>query len=298
MASRAELYEEGIGARQIDRSVERGDLLRVRKGWIALPGAPADVLRAVRIGGRLSCLSVLRPQKIWCANDRRLHVRVPADGRSVSSPHDRSVPLGRPERYGIALHRSRRAHGLTAPIGAVDPFEWALLHSVECQSRVDAIVTLDSPVNRGRISLPELHLLLGELPKTLRAYLDFVDPSSQSGLETKARLGLRALGISYRSQVAIDGVGIVDLVIGDRLVLEVDGEEWHSGAEAYAVDRERDLRLVELGYSVIRLTYDQVMDEWDRIIAAIRALVGRGEHRWKTRHHRAGLGLLPGFLQE
>ncbi len=117
-------------------------------------------------------------------------------------------------------------------------------------------------------------------------------------METKARLGLRALGISYRSQVAIDGVGKVDLLIGDRLVLEVDGEEWHSGAEAYAVDRERDLRLVELGYSVIRLTYDQVMDEWDRVIAAIRALVGRDEHRWKTRHHRAGLGPLPGFLQE
>lgn len=100
------------------------------------------------------------------------------------------------------------------------------------------------------------------MPKRYRDYLQFVDPSAQSGLEPKARLGLRALGISYRSQVEIDGVGDVDLLIGDRL------------------------------------TYDQVMDEWDRVIAVIRALVGRGEHRWATQHHRAGLAQSPGFLQE
>ncbi len=198
--------------------------------------------------------------------------------------------MGRPERFGIVLHRSRTANGLVDPGRAVDSFEWALLHSLECQTRVDAIVTLDSAVNKGRISLSELHLLVGDLPKKTRAYVDLVDPRAQSGLETKARLGLRALGIPFRSQAEIPGVGCVDLLVGERLVLEMDGEEWHSGPEAYAVDRERDLTLVELGYTVIRLTYDQVMDEWPRVIAVIRARVARREHRWSARHRRAGLG--------
>jgi very-short-patch-repair endonuclease len=48
--------------------------------------------------------------------------------------------------------------------------------------------------------------------------------------------------------------------------------------------------LVERGYSVIRLSYDQVMGEWLRVIAVIRSKVARREHRWSARHRRAGFG--------
>ncbi|RFA16047.1 hypothetical protein B7R22_04740 [Subtercola boreus] len=115
------------------------------------------------------------------------------------------------------------------------------------------------------------------------------DGSAQSGLESKARLRLYALGIPHRSQVYFGGVGKVDLVIGDRIVLELDGREWHSTPAAFAEDRRRDLILTERGRHVIRLTYAQVMFEWPRIEGLLRELVARREHRWGARHRRAGL---------
>ncbi|WP_291044028.1 DUF559 domain-containing protein [Herbiconiux sp.] len=214
---------------------------------------------------------MLRRERVWCLNDSRLHVRVDPSAHNLSSPHDRRVPLGRPERFGIALHRSHRAD-LPEPEGPVDPFPWALLHS-------------------GRISRTELEFLTAHLPAKYRALLDLTDPGAASGLETKARLGLHRYNIPYRSQVQIPGAGRVDILIGDRLVLEVDGREWHSGAAAYGRDRARDLALIECGCLVLRLSYDQVMGEWPRVIAVIRRLVGRQEHRWSPRHVKEGLAV-------
>ncbi|WP_175494285.1 endonuclease domain-containing protein [Herbiconiux ginsengi] len=247
-------------------------------------------MAALRIGGRLSCLSVLKSHDLWCATDSRLHVRVPARPRNLSSPLDRRVPLGRPERFGVVVHRSRPAPFLEEPDGPIDSFAWALLHSIECQSQNDAIVTLDSALHSQRVSRTELEFLCAGLPKTYRAYLELTDANAASGLETKARLGLRGYNISSLSQVKIRGVGNVDLLVGDRLVVETDGREWHTKPAAYLEDRRRDLALTELGYIVLRLSYSQVMEEWDRVLGVIRGIVARGEHRWAARHRRAGLG--------
>lgn len=289
VASTIRLQTRGVAPVDITRAIRAGAVERLRTGWVALPGAPEEVVSAVRVGGRLSCLSVLRHEKLWCVPDKRLHVRVAATARGLSAPHSRSVPLGDPNRWGVALHRSRRAAFLDEPVGPVDTIEWALLHAVVCQTPIDAVVTLDSAVNKGRASVDELGFLLAELPRSYRRYLDLVDPTAQSGLETKARLGLRRFNIPYKSQVKILGVGRVDLLVGDRLVVELDGREFHSSDEAYEKDRQRDLALLERGYLVIRLTYDQVMLEWDRAVALIRRLVAWNEHRWALRHRRGGM---------
>jgi very-short-patch-repair endonuclease len=100
---------------------------------------------------------------------------------------------------------------------------------------------------------------------------------------------LRRLNIRDRPQARIDGVGRVDLLIGDRLVLELDGRGWHSSEEAFEEDRRRDLALLERGYLVIRVSYNQVMTQWDWIERVIRQLVALNEHRWAARHRRIGL---------
>jgi very-short-patch-repair endonuclease len=290
VASNDYLRQRGCTSLLLNNAVTRGAILRLRRGWVALPDAPPDVTRAVRVGGLLSCLSVLKRENLWCARDSRLHIRVPAQAQNLSSPHDRRIPLGRPERFGIALHRSHRA-ALPEPEGPVDSFAWALLHSITCQSRADAVVTLDSALHSRRVTRTELEFLTEHLPAKFRALLALTDPNAASGLESKARLGLHSFNIPYRSQVQIPGVGHVDLLIGDRLVVETDGREWHSSPAAYATDRSRDLALVEQGYAVLRLSYDQVMGEWPRVIAVIRALVARQEHRWSARHVKEGLAV-------
>jgi very-short-patch-repair endonuclease len=293
VASNQHLAAQGISTAELNNAVARGSVVRLRRGWVAVPEAPAVLVRAVRVGGTISCLSVLKDEGLWCATDRRLHLRVPARSKHLGSPHDRSVPLARPERFGLVVHRSHRAADLPEPDGPIDSFEWALLHAVTCQPKTDAIVTLDSALKQGRITPTGLEFLCALLPAKYRAYLALTDPKAASGLETKARLGLRRYNIPYRTQVEFAGVGFVDLLVGDRLVIETDGREWHTKPEAYAEDRRRDLALVERGFAVLRLSYDQVMGEWDRVIGVIRALIARNEHRWSTRHLRAGLGLGP-----
>ena len=82
----------------------------------------------------------------------------------------------------------------------------------------------------------------------------------------------------------IAGVGRVDFLIGDRLVLEADGYEWHGERVAFERDRKRDRELVRRGYIVIRATYSQVMDELDAIVLAVLDVLRRRDHRWRAVH--------------
>ncbi len=149
-----------------------------------------------------------------------------------------------------------------------------------CQGRDDAVGSLDSALNGGLIRLSGLREALSPLPLSYRRLLDLVDGRADSGVETKARLGLRAVNIACRTQVAIPGVGSVDLLVGERLVIELDGEEWHAGSEAFAEDRRRDLLLAALGYRVLRLTYQQVMYQWPSVLATVGGLIAAREHHW------------------
>lgn len=267
VASRRRLLAQGVRARDLARAVEHGLIRRIRRGWYASPDAPAEVVTAVRIGGRLSCVSALRIQGAWTLPCPETHVRV-ARGVAVRR-------LGR-ER----LHYDD-AGGMTGEFPLDDPLT-ALRLAIECCEAIEAIVVLDSCLNRGMIRASDLDALCST-PRG-RALRARIDGRAESGLETIARLRLRARGVRVRTQVAIAGVGRVDLVIGDRLVLEVDGERWHGDFER---DRDRDRALVVRGYLVIRASYRQVMDEWDRIEAEILTLVRRRAHRWRASELRA-----------
>lgn len=101
---------------------------------------------------------------------------------------------------------------------------------------------------------------------------------AESGTETLVRLKLRAGGIRVRPQMVIGGVGRVDLLIGARLVIEVDSREHHTSADAYESDRARDRKLTAMGYLVVRLSYRQVLHEWAEIEPDLLALIRRDAH--------------------
>lgn len=149
-------------------------------------------------------------------------------------------------------------------------------------------MAINSALNQGLIGRDELAAIQRLVAAKYWPYFDFIDARCESGLETKCLLRLRALGIKCRTQVYIGGVGRVDVLVGDRLVVETDGIAYHSGDDVKR-DRRRDLALHRLGYIVLRVDYGQVMNEWDMVEAVIRAYVSRDEHRWSARHIRAGL---------
>ncbi|MBF4633196.1 DUF559 domain-containing protein [Agreia pratensis] len=283
IAHSSTLRAAGASDSMVALAVARGDVARIRNGWVAIESAPRELVNAVAVGGRLSCISVLRMHGIWCADDRYSHISTSRRPGRLRSPI--GGPLGNPARWGLKVHVIAGRHD---PSRLVDTIDEALLHLFSCHARDDVIASLDSALNLGLTTRSRL----AELPltDTYRAYLELLDPAAQSGLETKARLGFRRRGIGCRSQVHIAGVGFVDLLIGDRLVIECDGINWHSSARAHDEDCRRDLELHRLGYIVIRVTYRQVMFDWANIDEVVRGYVSRREHRWSARHRRAGLG--------
>ena len=70
----------------------------------------------------------------------------------------------------------------------------------------------------------------------------------------------------------------VDFLIGRRLVIEVDGAEYHIDPVRFEADRTRDAELTTIGYIVLRFSYNQVIYRWHEVESAILASVTRGDH--------------------
>jgi very-short-patch-repair endonuclease len=276
-ASHRTLARLGFTRAQVSSAVARGDLLRVRDGWFAALNADADVIRAVRVGGTLTGASVARMLKLWTIDDDRLHVRVPRTASRLAAPGDRARPLDA-ARHRVCVHYS----GAPGTDGCRDLPARALIEMFRCGTPRAALVALDSALNKGIIDLDTLGAMRAEIPHEKVWTFDQADAGAQSGLETLVRLLLKSRRVRLQTQKQIEPAGRVDILVGERLVLELDGEEFHTGA-AFDEDRRRDFALTLQGYLVVRLSYRMIMFDWDRVADGILALVRRGEHLWRGR---------------
>ena len=96
--TRAELRMQGMTSREITDAVARGELIRARRNVYLSPTAPAAVVRAARVGGRLTCLSLLALLGVFVRSNRALHVHIePGSGR-LRHPEHRHKRLRRPRK--------------------------------------------------------------------------------------------------------------------------------------------------------------------------------------------------------
>lgn len=268
---RAELTLLGLRRHEIASSVATGHLVRARRDHY-LPGdTDVAIIRAVRVGGRLTCLSLLALLGVFVQTNALLHVHMQRSASRMRSPHDRTQRLGNPLSRGVRLHwlPLGAEPGQSATVSVVD----ALVHSVLCQSPRAAVASLDSALHRAVVTVAELDEVFRRLPRRFAFLRPLVDGRAESGPETLMRLMLRALGCSVDVQVPIHGVGRVDLVVDGWLVIECDSEEFHSGWQAQARDRRRDLLLAARGYTPIRPTARMIMSDPEIVLAAVRGLL-------------------------
>ncbi len=121
--------------------------------------------------------------------------------------------------------------------------------AARCLDAEGLVVVVDSALNGERATPHEVERAVAPAPQAVRRLLDRCDAEAQSGTETMVRLRLRARNITVTTQHRVPGVGRVDLLVGERLVIEVDSHAHHTGVERYEADRARDRRLVQLGTS-------------------------------------------------
>ena len=112
----------------------------------------------------------------------------------------------------------------------------------------------------------------------MRWLVAFARADADSGLESLIRLRLHRIGIAVRTQVPVSGVGEVDIVIGDFLIVEADGRENHAREKERSKDLRRDAAAAAAGYTTLRFTYELIVDEWPLVEAAIRGAVARRAH--------------------
>lgn len=250
------LAANGFGRSKVAAAERSGLLQRAGRGYYRLEGAPAELVAAASLGTSLTCVSAADVQGWWVLNrPDGLHLR--AD-KSVHGP-------------GIHLHRGRRsAARLVCSPSAV------VLDAFRCLQPLEALVIAESAVACNAVSKAVLVSAFGR-PQDwrVRALLEGISRKTASPLEVCARYHLCSAGFSVRSEVMVDGVGRVDFLVGERLIVELDGYEFHSGRTEYRNDRARWNRATALGFITLRITAEMILRNPEEFIRLVRAALSR-----------------------
>ena len=265
IARTADFAAAGVSRHALAVAVRDGVVLRVREGVFVPTDAPPEVRTAAAHGGVLGCISRLRIAGLWLLDDDEgsVHVVVPRNGHRHRHHGECTCVV---HWSGVSVRGDR-----TSLVDALGCF-------LACRGEEPFFVALESALRRRLINRTDLARLRDLVPLKWRWLVDFARWDADSGLESLLRLRLRALGIPLASQVVIPGVGRVDFVLGDRLILEVDGRLNHEGESMRHKDLVRDAVAAALGLDTLRFDYAMVVHEWPLVEAAILARIDRGLH--------------------
>lgn len=274
--TRADLLRDGMTGRQITAAVRAGLLRRVRRDRYAVAHTDDDVIEAVRVGGRLSCLSLLQAIGVFVHSCDALHIQVPHGTSRLRTPATPTTRL----HWHVPTDDEPSLHAGSLTV--------AVRESVRCQEPRAAIATLDSVLHHRLLTLEQLTVIFATLPARYRAILRLVDPSAESGPETYMRLILRALGLRFQAQVYIPGVGRVDFLVEGWLIIECDSRQFHEGWGKQVDDRNRDLSAAGLGYVTLRPLAGAIMDDAEEVRRSVAAAVeALGARLGRTTRKRA-----------
>lgn len=263
-ASKRQLVDAGASGRALSAAVASGALLRPRNGRYAAPDAGDLILAALRAGGRLSCVSAARSYGLWGGKDGRLHLLVPPHAGRVEQNEDDVVHWRRTEPHEEVWRSS--------------PGD-CLRSVVRCADQETAVAVLDTALSAGLVTLGGLRRVFAWEPERSRWIVSLARPGSDSGVESILRQRLSSRGHVVEQQLAVPGVGRVDLRVDGLVYVEVDGFQFHSGREAFKRDRLRDAAMALQGARWLRVAARHVLDHPESVVATIEAVLQREELR-------------------
>ena len=275
LAATHELHDDGHGRAALSAAATTGAIIRVRQGWYSTPDIHPTFLEAARVGGRLTCLSALDFHGYWSYPTSDLHVAVDPHACRLRARRSKITRLADVERPHTRVHwrdaREGSSRFILPPIAS-------LADLIVCQPDEVIVAVADSVVHNS----PELTGWWLELarhaPAHKRAHLALVDGVCESGTESIFLFRIAPFQSPLFRQVPIPGVGRVDFLVGEKLIIEIDGAEYHTDPARFEADRRRDAILSRMGYRVLRFSYKQVMFAWAEVEAAVICAVLRGDH--------------------
>ncbi|MBN9612671.1 MAG: DUF559 domain-containing protein [Actinobacteria bacterium] len=259
IARSSTLLDLGVRRSEIERALGSGTAVRPRRGWVALTNTDPELLGAAERGAVLSCITQARRLGLWVLAEPMRHVAA----RTRSS---------RVEPKECVIHWASPVM-LRAPWTLEDSLENVLGYVAACQSYEAASAVWESALNKQLITRERLRSL--PYRATARRLAFESTPYSDSGLETLVITRLRWLRIRVIPQAWLFGHR-VDFLIGERLVLQVDGGD-HTGHQRTS-DNRHDSLLILNGYAVIRVGYEQVVNDWPAVQHDIMTAIAQGLH--------------------
>ena len=182
-----------------------------------LPEAPESLRIAARIGGRLTCASALEHDGLWTPRAR---------GTQRPLVHIALRPNAHHREAGVRAHWSSVIP--VAERDLFDPVENVLACVASCFEEEQGFAVWESAVRRKHVTVAGVkRTKWGSL--AARRLADEVGDRSDSGVESTFVYRCRRSGIPCLQQVEIDGHH-VDVLIGRRLVVQIDGFEFHKDA--------------------------------------------------------------------
>ena len=253
-------------APEIRRGLDSGRVVRVARGLLALPGAPDAVVSARAAGAALTCVSALDAYGLpLLSRPTATHLALASH---QCAPREGNLAARAVLHWGV--HAPRPVQVGPPLVAVVD----ALWHAMRCLPPAEAVAAIDAAVHRRLTTVEELSALRPRAGVVrFDRLLARVDGRAESLSESFARLALRAAGLRVEPQAAVPGVGRVDLLVEDHVVVELDGFAYHGDRTAFRDDRRRDRTLQLLGYAVLRFPFEEAAYRVDQLTHEVRALV-------------------------
>lgn len=256
----SQVRDLGVSRRDLEAAIHGGEVCRPQRGWVALPSTDADLLFAAKHHVVLSCVTQAKRLRLWVrATPKLLHVAVPRNHSKILVKdlvvHWRAPMIPR------------------TPFQLTDSLENVLCHVASCLPHEEALVIWESALNKQLTTHAQLDSL--PLSHAARRTLLACTPFSDSGLESLVHSRLRWLPVSIRQQVFVAGHR-VDFLIGARLILQIDGAH-HTGVQR-TNDTLHDAQLLQMNYTVIRVSYAQVIYKWEEVQELVLQAIARGRH--------------------
>ena len=189
-------------------------------------------------------------------DDVRLHV--------LNPPRRQLRPVD-----GLVVHRRDAAplHILDGRL--ITTPAWTAVELARSVARPRALAVLDAALRSGQCSRGDMWRAALEQKGRrgivdVRNLLPIADARAESAMESEARLGMIDAGLPLPELQfpIVDGDGVlrrVDFAWPDqRVAAEYDGVDWHSEPDAMRRDRRRQTALMEVGWMVIPIVFDDV----------------------------------------
>jgi very-short-patch-repair endonuclease len=271
VVSWSQLAGAGVSARWVDLRLARGWLRRLHRGVYLVGPLETEHSRAMAAtlaAGPGALVSHYAAAVLW-------GLRPPADG-----PIDVTVP-GRKTRCrpGIRTHN-----------GDLHPADATLRHGIPVTSAARALLDLaataatkdvDLALNEAhvqrRVSSHSLTEQFSRYPRH-RGTAALREAQRTEPKLTRSEAERRAMGLIRKARLPKPETNVriagyeVDLVWREqRLVVEIDGFAFHSSRRSFERDRRKDRELQARGYRVMRITWRELVEEPEAVVAALAA---------------------------